>query len=79
VRAGNYIEAAGAASLAPSLAGMTQLTSLDLDGMLRASAAAALGAHACERRLCMDDGACCELGRMRAGLERVMGVLRGAS
>ena len=39
VRAANEIQAAGAASLAPSLGGMTQLTSLDLGGTLRASAA----------------------------------------
>ncbi len=36
--AGNRIGAAGPASLAPSLGGMTQLTMLDLRGMLRASA-----------------------------------------
>ena len=36
MRAGNQIEAAGAASLAPSLLWMTQLTSLDLSGTLRA-------------------------------------------
>ncbi len=36
--AGNRIGAAGAASLALSLGGMTQLTMLDLRGMLRASA-----------------------------------------
>jgi hypothetical protein len=34
LRAGNVIEAAGAASLAPSLGGMTQLTSLDLSRTL---------------------------------------------
>jgi hypothetical protein len=38
VCAGNHIGAARAALLAPSLGGMTQLTSLDLRGMLRASA-----------------------------------------
>ncbi len=42
VRAGNQIGAAGAASLAPSLARMEQLTWLKLCGTLRASAAAAL-------------------------------------
>ncbi len=42
VRAGNGINPAGAASLAPSLGGMTQLTSLILYGTLRACAAAAL-------------------------------------
>ncbi len=42
VRAGNYIGEAGAASLAPSLVRMTQLTTLDLFRTLRASAAAAL-------------------------------------
>ena len=36
VRAGNSIEAAGAASLAPSLGRMAQLTSLNLGGTLRA-------------------------------------------
>ncbi len=36
VRAGNSIEAAGAASLAPSLGRMAQLTSLNLSGTLRA-------------------------------------------
>jgi hypothetical protein len=39
VRADNQIGADGAASLAPSLGGMTQLKSLDLRGTLRASAA----------------------------------------
>jgi hypothetical protein len=38
VRADNSIEADGAASLAPSLGRMTQLTSLNLYGTLRASA-----------------------------------------
>jgi hypothetical protein len=38
----------------------------------------------CERMLsnaggCADDVECCGLGRLRAGLERVVGVLRGAS
>ncbi len=37
-RAGNVIHSAGAASLAPSLERMMQLTSLDLGGTLRASA-----------------------------------------
>ncbi len=37
MRAGNAINSAGAASLAPSLSQMTQLTSLDLGGTLRAS------------------------------------------
>ena len=37
VRAGNQIRADGAASLAPSLGRMTQLTSLDLHGTLHAS------------------------------------------
>jgi hypothetical protein len=41
-RADNDIEAAGAASLAPSLARMAQLTTLNLLRTLRASAAAAL-------------------------------------
>jgi hypothetical protein len=40
VRADNRIENDGAASLAPSLVRMTQLTSLHLSGTLRASAAA---------------------------------------
>jgi hypothetical protein len=40
VRAGNTIGDAGAASLAPSLGRMTQLTSLNLGGSLRASGAA---------------------------------------
>jgi hypothetical protein len=51
VRAGNYIGDYGAESLAPSLGRMTQLTSLDLQSTLRASAAAGLCADACERRL----------------------------
>ena len=42
VRVGNRIGDDGAASLAPSLAMMMKLTSLDLGGALRASAAAAL-------------------------------------
>ncbi len=67
VRAVNQIGDDGAASLAPSLFRMAQLTSLDLSGTLRASAAAVLFADACERRMCMD-GVCCGLGRLRAGL-----------
>jgi hypothetical protein len=55
-------------NLEPSLLRMTQLTFLGLSGTLRASAAAALRADACERRLCMDDVACCGLGRLCAGL-----------
>jgi hypothetical protein len=42
MRADNRIEAAGAASLGPSLGTMTQLTYLGLGGTLRESAAAAL-------------------------------------
>ena len=67
VRADNGIEAA--ASLAPSLGRMTQLTSLDLSGTLRA-----IG-WACAVRGClqpptirMDDVLCCGLGRLCAGL-----------
>ncbi len=47
VRADNHFGDAGAASLAPSLGRMTQLTSLDLGGTLRASA----GSLRCERLL----------------------------
>jgi hypothetical protein len=47
VRADNHIEAAGAASLAPSLLRMTQLTSLDLNRTLRAIG----GSWRCERVL----------------------------
>ena len=36
-------------------------------------------AVACERRLCMEDVACCGLRRLRVELQRVGGVLRGAS
>ncbi len=54
--------------MVPSLLGMAQLTELYIGGTLRASAAAALWADACERRLCADDVACCGLGRLRAGL-----------
>jgi hypothetical protein len=68
VRAGNRIGAAGAASLAPSLLIMTQLTSLDLSGTLRASAGLALFAGDCERRQCADDVACCGPRRLCAGL-----------
>jgi hypothetical protein len=55
VRAGNYIEAAGAVSLAPSLGRMAQLTELDLGSTLRAIG----GSWRCERvlaerRMCMD-------------------------
>jgi hypothetical protein len=56
---------------------MTQLTSLDLGGTLCASAAAVLRAGACERRLCMDDVACCGPGQLRAGLSRAVGIARG--
>ena len=76
-RADNEMEDDGAASLAPSLGGMTQLTSLDLSSTLRASAGLVLFAGACERRLCMDD-VCCGLGRLPAGCSRWWG-LRGAS
>jgi len=62
VRAGNKIGDDGTASLAPSLARMEQLTSLSLTCTLRASAAAALSAGGCERRLCMNDVVCCALG-----------------
>jgi hypothetical protein len=55
VRAGNEINSAGAASLAPSLSQMTQLTSLNLYGMLRVSRAAALGAVASNAGKCADD------------------------
>jgi hypothetical protein len=67
VRAVNQIEDDGAASLAPSLLRMTQLTSLYLSSTLRASAGLVLFAGACERRLCMD-GVCCGLGWLCAGL-----------
>ena len=70
VRADNTIEAAGAASLAPSLGRMAQLTSLGLRGTLRASAQLR-----CERVLAnagnawmMDDAACCGLGLLCAWL-----------
>ena len=78
VRAGNEINSAGAASLAPSLSQMTQLKSLNLRGTLRVSRAAALGAGAWERRQCVDDVACCGPGRLRAGLWRVVGVCEKA-
>ena len=77
MHAGNRIGDDGAASLAPSLERMTQLTSLDFSGTLRSSAAAALRAGACECRQCVHDAACCGLGRLRAGLERVVGIARG--
>jgi hypothetical protein len=41
--AGNEINSAGARALAPTLGKMTQLTSLDLSGMLRASAGSCAG------------------------------------
>jgi hypothetical protein len=66
VRADNEIRAAMAASLAPSLGRMTQLTSLKLHSMLRASAGSCAVTGACERRLCIDDDGCCGLGQMRA-------------
>ena len=68
--ADNVIGRAGAASLAPSLGGMTQLTSLGLRGTLRASAQLR-----CERVLAnagnawmMDDATCCGLGLLCAWL-----------
>ncbi len=67
MRADNRIEAAGAASLAPSLGRMTQLTSLDLYCTLRASAGLALFVDDCDRRLC-DDDVCCGPRRLRATL-----------
>jgi hypothetical protein len=76
VRADNYIKAAGAASLAPSLGRMTQLTSLDLNCTLRASAAAGavsgLLANAGVRGWCV-----LRVGRLRATLQRVVGLARG--
>ena len=56
--------------MAPSLGRMTQLTSLDLSGTLRAlslraSVGRALWAGAYDGRLCMDDVEWC--GRLRAG------------
>ncbi len=68
VRADNRIEADGAASLAPSLGRMAQLTTLDLSCTLRASAGLVLFAGACERRQCADDDACCSSRRFCAGL-----------
>jgi hypothetical protein len=67
VRAENQIGDDGAASLAPSLFRMTQLTSLQLNGTLRALSlralsAVALWADACDCRLCMDGVVCCGLG-----------------
>ncbi len=73
----NQIGDDGAASLAPSLLRMAQLTSLDLSGTLCAWAAAVLFADACERRLCMD-GVCCGLGGCARGCSGRWG-LRGAS
>ena len=75
--AANRIGDDGAASLAPSLGRMTQLTSLYLGGTLRASAGLVLFAGACERRLCMD-GVCCGWGGCARGCSRWWG-LRGAS
>ena len=65
MRADNQIGDGGAASLAPSLGRMTQLTTLNLYCTL--SAGLALFVGDCERRLCMD-GVCCGLGRLCAGL-----------
>ena len=67
MRAGNQIDDDGAASLAPSLLIMTQLTLLDLYCTLRASAGLALGVDDCDRRLC-DDDVCCGPRRLRATL-----------
>ncbi len=66
--AGNQIGDDGAASLAPSLLMMPQLTLLELSGTLRASATLVLWAGACNRGLCMDDAACLRLGQLRTGL-----------
>ena len=74
VRAGNEIRLDGAASLAPSLGRMAQLTSLNLGGTLRASAGLAPRARGCDRRPCMGYVACCGLGRLRVGLYLVVGV-----
>ena len=68
VRAGNQIGDDGAASLAPSLGRMAQLTSLNLSCTPRASAAAAMRAGACDRRMWMDDAACFGLRRLVVGL-----------
>ncbi len=52
MRAENWIGAAGAALLGPSLGRMAQLTSLGLYCTLRASAGLALWVDDCERRQC---------------------------
>ncbi len=67
VRADNYIKAAGAASLAPNLGRMAQLTTLDLFGTLRAIGWACAVAGAYERLQCRD-AACCGLRRLGDGL-----------
>jgi hypothetical protein len=78
VCAGNWIEDYGAASLAPSLGRMAQLTSLDLSSTLHASAAAgAVSGCFANAGKCADDIACCGLGQLRAGQERVVGFGRG--
>ena len=59
VRAGNWIGDNGAASLAPSLGGMTQLTTLNLSGTLRDIG----GSWCCERVLA---NAGCALMMLRA-------------
>ncbi len=67
----------GAASLAPSLGRMAQLTTLNLGGTLRDIGGSwGCFAGACERRLCMD-GVCCGLGRLGARLLQVVGAARG--
>jgi hypothetical protein len=80
VRAVNDFGDDGAASLAPSLGRMAQLTALDLRSTLRCvhRRPAALRAGACERRRCADDAACCGLGRLGA-VVAVVGDLQGAS
>ncbi len=73
MRAVNLIGDDGAASLAPSLGRMAQLTTLDLSSTLRASAGFALWVDDCDRRLC-NDVVCCGLGRLCAGLFQVVGL-----
>ena len=58
MRADNDIGDVGAASLAPSLGRMTQLTSLDLSCTLRASAGLALWAEAVALKAVARGGVC---------------------
>jgi hypothetical protein len=77
VRADNEFGDDGAASLAPSLLRMTQLTFLNLSCTLLESAAAGAVSGCWRTRLCMDDVECCGLGGCAGGAVAGCGACEG--